>query len=541
MKHEVILGWDSIRKLNGIIDSATNSVTLRQGCHQQVIPLKVPTSVNSLATTHQDLAIREVINRHASIIPENTKRPSVTHLMKFTFDLLPDTQPIFIPPRRMHPTLQASLDQELESLYALTSLGSASIFSKLDLASGYWQIPVHEDHMDKTTLSSRSGLYQFTVMPFGLVNAPAFFQVLMMKTLGSLNWSCCIAYMDDIIIYSKSYAEHIIHLDQVLSALQQANLSIKPSKCQFGLASVEYLGFIATAQGIKSDPQKVAPILHYPTPTNLTNEEYVWGPDQATAFAKVKQQLMVLPTLRQPDFQHDFELHSDAASKYGIAVILCQRYDNHPYPLAFASRSVSSAEANYSIQELEALAIVWAFKRFHCYLQFSVTKVFTDHSSLKWLAEAKDNVQGRIWRWSTPKLQQQDSHIQTLMMSMKKAKCPEGLKRTHTVANDLLFHIIPATRKKARNRLPLVSSPPSTTSLMEFNPHQDIDNMTSTLDLAYNNTYDILDTKSTKAPRHTTTYTSPGSRHTSHLPVLLWHSEEYTPKTEHDDRKTIVK
>ncbi|SAL96423.1 hypothetical protein [Absidia glauca] len=406
--------------------------------------------------------------------------------MKFTFDLLPDTQPIFIPPRRMHPTLQASLDQELESLCqlgicnkvnfsnwacaaslvpkadgsyrlvgdykpinkvtkplkinfttiqdALTSLGSASIFSKLDLASGYWQIPVHEDHMDKTTLSSRSGLYQFTVMPL------------------------------------QSF---------------------------LGMAGV-YRHFISKYSIITEPLNRL----------RRKDEEYVWGPDQATAFAKVKQQLMALPTLRQPDFQHDFELHSDAASKYGIAVILCQRYDNHPYPLAFASRSLSSAEANYSIQELEALAIITLADIL--YRQFiprhGLPDEFLSDNGPPFASEFISTLASLLniqLRLTPPYHQQANGIAERFMGTLRRlilAYIDQPLVGNHWdqllqlfafAHNTTHLDIINSTPfficHGRHARVPLVSSPPSTTSIMEFNPHQYIDNMTSTLDLAYNN------------------------------------------------------
>ena len=129
------------------------------------------------------------------------------------------------------------------------------------------------------------------------------------------------------------------------------------------------------------------------------DQEYNWGPKQEAAFQQIKQDLCLLPTLKQPDFTRKFELHCDAATKAGIAVILCQRYDDHPYPLAFASRSLSPAEKNYSVQELECLAVVFGIKKFRQFLECGFFLIYTDHSSLQWVLNTKEDKQARIWRW----------------------------------------------------------------------------------------------------------------------------------------------
>lgn len=125
----------------------------------------------------------------------------------------------------------------------LQSLGQAKVFSKLDLAQGYFQIPIEHEHKEETALVTVNGAYVFTVMPMGMKNAPAVFQSLMDKVLGSFSYSFAFAYQDDIIIYSRSVTKHKQHLSQVLTRLRDANLSIKLSKSQFCLHTVEYLGY----------------------------------------------------------------------------------------------------------------------------------------------------------------------------------------------------------------------------------------------------------------------------------------------------------
>jgi hypothetical protein len=126
-------------------------------------------------------------------------------------------------------------------------LGKASVFSKLDLASGYYQIPILESAKEKTALVTTNGTYIFNVMSLGLKNAPAIFQALMDQVRGSLRYTCAIAYLDDIIIYSTSRQQHLTHLKLVLQQLRSANLSLNIKKCSFGLERVNYSGFIITA------------------------------------------------------------------------------------------------------------------------------------------------------------------------------------------------------------------------------------------------------------------------------------------------------
>lgn len=127
--------------------------------------------------------------------------------------------------------------------------------------------------------------------------------------------------------------------------------------------------------------------------------EFIWTAEQQKAFETLKKDLCLLPVLKQPNFDLTFELHLDAASKVGIAVILCQRYQDTPYPLAFASRSLTSAEKNYSVQELEYLAVVFGIKKFRQLLEYGLFLVYTDHSSLQWVLNTKEDKQARIWRW----------------------------------------------------------------------------------------------------------------------------------------------
>ncbi len=140
---------------------------------------------------------------------------------------------------------------------ALDAMYESTIFSTLDLASGYWQVEMDPEDREKTAFISEQGLFEFNVMPFGLCNAPATFQRLMDAVLAGLKWTCCLVYLDDIIIFSKTFDEHLEHLAQVLGRIQEAGLMLKTSKCYFARDRIPYLGHIVSAEGIEPDPSKI--------------------------------------------------------------------------------------------------------------------------------------------------------------------------------------------------------------------------------------------------------------------------------------------
>ena len=139
----------------------------------------------------------------------------------------------------------------------LDSLSGAAYFTTLDLASGYWQVEVEEQDKEKTAFSTPQGHFEFNVMPFGLTNAPATFQRLMECVLAGLSGEQCLIYLDDIVVFSKTFQEHIVRLTNVFQALHQAGLTLKLSKCNFAQREVKYLGHIVSAAGVRPDPTKI--------------------------------------------------------------------------------------------------------------------------------------------------------------------------------------------------------------------------------------------------------------------------------------------
>ena len=318
----------------------------------------------------------------------------------------------------------------------LDQLGKSRYFSTLDLASGYWQIKVHPESVEKTAFVTPQGLYEFRVMPFGLTNAPAAFQRLMQKVLMGLNpeegEDYVAVYIDDVLVFSRTLEDHLEHLRLVIDCLQQAGLKLKPSKCHFVREEVEYLGHLITPQGLKPNPRLVTAVRDFPVPQNLKqlrqflglssyyrrfipkfakiaqplhgltrkDTAFDWGTACQEAFEALKRKLTEAPVLAYPSFDEDFVLETDASIQ-GIGAVLSQpQEDGRLHPVAHASRSLSKAEANYGITELETLAVVWAITYFHMYLYGHSVTVYTDHTAVKALLETP-NPTGKHARWWT--------------------------------------------------------------------------------------------------------------------------------------------
>ena len=281
----------------------------------------------------------------------------------------------------------------------LDSLKGAQWFTTLDLASGYWQIKVREEDCEKTAFITKFGTFEFKVMPFGLCNAPATFQRIMNKVLGDSIHKYVMVYLDDVIIYSKSFEEHLRHIEDVLNRIRRANLRLKAEKCHFGASELQFLGHVVGKDGVKPDPKKVEKIENYPIPKNIRELRgalglfsyyrrfienfskiadplyellkkditYIWTESQQEAFEFLKKKLTTAPIIQYPDFERPFFLYTDASGT-GIGAVLAQKNDKLEHVIAYASRTLNPAEKNYGVTELECLAIVWAVKYFRHYL-----------------------------------------------------------------------------------------------------------------------------------------------------------------------------
>jgi len=311
-------------------------------------------------------------------------------------------------------------------------LGGSKWFTSIDLASGYWQVEVAEEDKEKTAFITKYGLFEYNVMPFGLCNAPATFQRLMNTALGDILWKFVMDYIDDISVYSKTWEEHLQHLEEVFKRLRKAKLKINPDKCHFGAQEIQFLGHVIGVDGIKPDPTKVEKVKNFPQPNNTTelrsfvglisyyrrfiqdfskitkplfeltkkDQPYEWKEPQNRAFEILKERLINSPVLIYPNFEKEFILLTDA-SKIALGAILSQKDDNNKeHPIAYDSKVLTKYESNYDTTRLEASAIIWAVKKFRPYLHGRKFKIITDHNALIWLLNSdRSNVNSKYVRW----------------------------------------------------------------------------------------------------------------------------------------------
>ena len=290
----------------------------------------------------------------------------------------------------------------------LDQLGSAKYLTTLDLASGYWQIMCGQRLNGEDSIHHTSGPVRFPGDALRAHKCTCSVQRLMSRVLHGLNppeGSDFVAiYIDDVLIFSTTLEDHLQHIEQVLDRLQSARLKLQLMKCHFMCEQVEYLvptsvmqvrqfiGLTSYYRRFIESFAKIAAPLH-----NLTRKdvEFEWTKDCQTALETLKGKLVAAPVLAYPNFDIDFTLETDV-SYQGLGAVLSQRLAD--LKLAFASRALSPPEKNYSVTELETLAVVWAMKHFHAYLYGHNVQVVTDHSAMKALLGSPSS-SGKHARW----------------------------------------------------------------------------------------------------------------------------------------------
>ncbi|KMQ92329.1 gag-pol fusion protein [Lasius niger] len=252
-------------------------------------------------------------------------------------------------------------------------------------------------------------------MPFGLHSAPATFQRLLDKVLGSELEPHVQVYLDDIVIASRTFEDYLAHLSDVFSRLRHARLRLNPKKCHFCRPSLKYLGHIVDRNGIRTDPDKyrrfIANFSAIAAPlTRLAKKgiRWTWTDSEEQAFQQLKQALTTTPVLACPDFARPFTLQTDA-STHGLGAVLTQQLDEGERVIAYASRTLNAAERNYSATELECFAVVWGIRRMRDYVKGYRFTVLTDHQALRWLQRLEAPTK-RLARWVF-ELQQYDFDI----------------------------------------------------------------------------------------------------------------------------------
>jgi hypothetical protein len=317
---------------------------------------------------------------------------------------------------------------QIEELFS--KLSSDQFFSKFDLSKGYWQVEMEEEDKPITAFITHRGLYQFKMMPFGLVNAPATFNRLMRKLLEKTR--NLDSYLDDVLAHTGDWKQQIQAIRSFLERVREANLKLRPSKCSVGYGRVRFLGHLVGNREIKPNQETVDKLLKAPRPVNkkqlrsflglvgyfrrfipnfaaiavpltdLTREgtpnELEWEQPQVQAYNALRESLIHPPILRLPDVSRPFILQTDASAD-GIGAILLQEEQGVKHPIAFVSKKLLPREKNYSTIERECLAILWGIQKFQTYLYGTHFVLETDHQPLLYLNRAQFQ-NGRLMRWA---------------------------------------------------------------------------------------------------------------------------------------------
>lgn len=331
-------------------------------------------------------------------------------------------------------------DQTIKNKYPLPyideifdQLRGAKYYTKIDLVSGYHQIRIHPDDIEKTAFRTRYGLYQWLVLPFGLTNAPATFTRLMQDVLSPLLDKFVINFIDDILIYSNSIQEHEQHVREVLSLLRQHKLHAKREKCEFITTQVSFLGHVISAEGVSMDPAKIKSILEWPPLKSIKDvrsflglagyyrrfvksfskivspisdllkhkeekfSDTQWGEKQQQAFDQIKRCITSAPVLILADPKLDYVICTDA-SGFATGAVLMQDHGNGLQPICYISKKMLPAETRYDVYDQELLSMVLAFRQWRHYLLGRHVTVHTDHLNLKYI-HTKAEQSNRQARW----------------------------------------------------------------------------------------------------------------------------------------------
>lgn len=316
----------------------------------------------------------------------------------------------------------------------LSKLRDAKYLSSIDLRHAFFQVPLDESSKPKTAFAiSGKGLFEFNVMPFGLLNSPKTMVRLMDQVLGPSLEPFVFSYLDDIIIATSDFDTHLAVLQTVYIRLKDAGLTINLSKCEFCRSSLTFLGYVVDKQGLQTNPDKITAIENFPVPTTTTEikrflglvgwyrrfikdfstlaapinsllhgrkkgQPIVWNAEADEAFGKLKLCLISAPVLASPDFSKTFHIQCDA-SNVGVGAVLYQEEDGLEHPIAYISKTLTRCQQKYTVTELELYSVIVALEKFRSYVEGTHFVIHTDHSSLKWL-HSLSNPSGRLARWA---------------------------------------------------------------------------------------------------------------------------------------------
>jgi len=340
-------------------------------------------------------------------------------------------------------------------------LAGATMFSTIDVSNAYYQCEMRESDKKLTAFTTRKGQFEFNRMPFGLSGAPFTFQRLMHTILREENWLLCLVYLDDILIFSKDFDEHIERIKIIFEKIKQSGLKLAPSKCNFFLPEVSFLGHIVSKNGLHTDPSKISALKDWPFPstvaemrqflgfvnyyrkfvksfadyTNLLEEILttscksgskkndstllVWNKEGKDAFVKLKDVLCSAPCLSFPQINNTFILDTDA-SHSAIGGVLSQIQDGKEFVIAYGSRKLTKSEKSYCITRKELLSVYYFVTHYKQFLLGARFIIRTDHKALKWLLN-----------WDSPNTSQYCSWIAELEIYDFEIQHRSGEKHTN--------------------------------------------------------------------------------------------------------------
>ena len=324
-------------------------------------------------------------------------------------------------------------------------LAHAEYYTTIDFKSGYFQVGLDPKDRPKTAFSTRDQHYQFTVLPQGVTNGPPAFQRIVSQILGPTRWQYSLAYLDDVIIYSPSFDQHLIHLEDILNRLNDANFRLNVDKCHIAKTSIDYLGHHIEHSNVRPNAENIRALLGTPQPTTakevfrfvkateyyrkfipefstIAQPLYKYAPttkeqrskrsqavpvtlsdEDLTAFNELKRILTNDLVLRIPDEHLPFKIQTDA-SKVGIGAVLMQTYPDGDLPIAYLSKKFTKTQMNWPATEQECYAIIHAIEKWHKYLDGRQFTIETDHKPLLPF-NMKQQLNAKCERWRL-KLQQ---------------------------------------------------------------------------------------------------------------------------------------
>nr|AAM12303.1 putative polyprotein [Oryza sativa Japonica Group] len=431
---DIILGMDWLAKHKGQIDCAERSITLQGPGGKQVrFTPNTLTASRSILTSLQATSLESVpiVCEYPDVFPKELTEMPPNREIEFAIELALGTAPIAKSPYRMAANELAEVKKQIEELESKgyvrpsSSPWGAPVLLVKKKDGSERMLKIRYEDIPKTAFSTRYGLYEFTVMSFGLTNAPAFFMNLMNKIFMEYLDQFVVVFIDDILIYSKNEEEHVEHLRLIMEKLRDHQLFAKFSKCEFWLDRVAFLGHVISSNGVEVDPSKVEAVLAWYPPKNESEirsflglagyyrrfiegfsklarpmtellkkeKKFEWSAACEDSFQEMKKRLTTAPVLTLPDIRKDFEIFCDA-SRQGLGCVLMQERK----VVAYASRQLRPHEVNYPTHDLELAAVVHALKIWRHYLIGNRCEVYTDHKSLKYIfTQTELNMRQRRW------------------------------------------------------------------------------------------------------------------------------------------------